>query len=181
MINFCDEKGVSQNFSVARTPRQNGVAERRNRTLIEAARTMLSEGELQLYFWAEAVNTACFTQNRSIVVKKYGKTSYELFHGRNSFIGFLHVFGCVCYIINTKEHLGKFESKADEGIFVGYSLVSKAYRVYNRRLKIVQEAADVSFDEVSHLLLILIYRQRLLHKTVKDSDFNVRDVVMMKM
>jgi transposase InsO family protein len=71
---FCDSKGITRQFSAARTPHQNGVAERRNRTLIEAARTMLSYSKLPLCFWAEAVNTACYVQNRVLVVKAHGKT-----------------------------------------------------------------------------------------------------------
>ena len=149
LSNFFDETGISQNFSAVRTPQQNGVAERRNRTLIEAARSMLSEACLPLYFWAEAVNTACFTQNRSLIVKRFGKTAYELIHDRKPNIGFLHVFGCVCYILINKDNLGKFEPRSDEGIFLGYSSVSKAFRVYNRRTNIVEESIHVKFDEVS--------------------------------
>ena len=146
---FFEEKVVSQKFFIARTPQQNGVAKKRNRTLIEAARTMLSEASLPLYFWGEAVNTACFTHNRSLIVKRFGKTAYELIHDRKPNIGFLHVFGCVCYILNNKDHMGKFDPRADQGIFVGYSLLSKAFRVYNRRLQQVEEIINVKFDEIS--------------------------------
>ncbi|KAJ9547698.1 hypothetical protein OSB04_020241 [Centaurea solstitialis] len=111
-----------------RTPQQNGVAERRNRTLIEAARSMLSEANLATQFWAEAVNTACYTQNRSLIVKRFRRTPYELFHNRKPSIEHLHIFGCVCYILNNKDNLGKFDSKSDDGIFLGYSSVSKTYR-----------------------------------------------------
>ena len=103
---FCEEKGISQNLSSVRTPQQNGVAERRNRTLIEAARSMLSESNLATQFWAEAVNTACFTQNRSLIVKRFKKTAYELFRGRKPSISFLHIFGCKCYILNNRAQLG---------------------------------------------------------------------------
>ena len=85
---FFEEKDISQNFSTVRTPQQNGVAERRNRTLIEAARSMLSEANLATQFWAEAVNTVCFTQNRSLIIKRFKKTAYELFHGRKPSISF---------------------------------------------------------------------------------------------
>ncbi|KAJ9546528.1 hypothetical protein OSB04_019071 [Centaurea solstitialis] len=125
---FFDRKGISHNFSSVRTPQQNGVAERRNRTLIEAARSMLSEANLATQFWAEAVSTACYTQNRSLIVKRFWRTPYELFRNRKPSIKHLHIFGCICYILNNKDNLGKFDSKSDDGIFLGYSSISKTYR-----------------------------------------------------
>ncbi|KAI3718362.1 hypothetical protein L6452_19229 [Arctium lappa] len=145
---FFNEKGISQNFSAVRTPQQNGVVERKNRTLCEAARSMLSESHLPTYFWVEAINISCFTQNRSIIVKRHNKTPYEVFYGRKPNIGFLHVFGCVCYILNDRENLGKFDPKAYEGIFVGYSLTSKAFRVYNLRRKCIDESIHFKFDDL---------------------------------
>ncbi|PWA83924.1 ribonuclease H-like domain-containing protein [Artemisia annua] len=144
MNQFCVGKGILRQYSVARTPQQNGVAERRNRTLIEAARTMLSDSKLPIPFWAEAVTTACFVQNRSKVVKPH---SYELFHGKKPMIAFFRPFGCPITILNTKDHLGKFDEKADEGYFVGYSINSKAFRVYNKRTKFVEENLHIKFDE----------------------------------
>ncbi|GJT27908.1 uncharacterized mitochondrial protein-like protein [Tanacetum coccineum] len=98
----------------ARTPQQNGVVERRNRTLIEVARTMLADSKLPTTFWAEAVNTACYVQNRVLVVKPHNKTPYELFHGRTPTLSFMRPFGCPVTILNTIDHLGKFDGKADE-------------------------------------------------------------------
>ncbi|KAJ9544835.1 hypothetical protein OSB04_024542 [Centaurea solstitialis] len=144
---FFDQKGISQNFSSVRTPQQNGVAERRNRTLIEAARSMLSEANLATQFWAEAVNTACYTQNRSLIVKRFRRTPYELFRNRKPSIEHLHIFGCVCYILNNKDNLGKFDSKSDDGIFLGYSSISKTYRVFNKRRQTIEETIHVKFDE----------------------------------
>ncbi|KAJ9535241.1 LOW QUALITY PROTEIN: hypothetical protein OSB04_un001670 [Centaurea solstitialis] len=144
---FFDQKGISQNFSSVRTPQQNGVAERRNRTLIEAARSMLSEANLATQFWAEAVNTACYTQNRSLIVKRFRRTPYELFQNRKPSIEHLHIFGCVCYILNNKDNLGKFDSKSDDGIFLGYSSISKTYRVFNKRRQTIEETIHVKFDE----------------------------------
>ncbi|GJZ04867.1 retrovirus-related pol polyprotein from transposon TNT 1-94 [Tanacetum coccineum] len=92
---FCDEKNISQNFSSPCTPEQNGVAERRNRTLIEAARTILNNANLSKQFWGEAVNTACYTQNRSIIEKRHGKTAYDVFRGRSPDISYFHMFGCL--------------------------------------------------------------------------------------
>ena len=147
MNQFCVGKGIVRQYSVARTPQQNGVAERRNRTLIEAARTMLSDSKLPIPFWAEAVNTACYVQNRSKIVKPHNKTPYELFHGKKPLIDFFKPFGCPITILNTKDQLGKFDEKADVGFFVGYSVISKAYRVYNKRTKFVEENLHVEFDE----------------------------------
>ncbi|GKE95949.1 putative ribonuclease H-like domain-containing protein [Tanacetum coccineum] len=84
MDDFCREKGIKREYSVARTPKQNGVAKRRNRTLIDAARTMLADSKLPTTFWAEAVSTACYVQNRVLVVKPHNKTPYELFRGRDT-------------------------------------------------------------------------------------------------
>ncbi|KAJ9561128.1 hypothetical protein OSB04_006288 [Centaurea solstitialis] len=144
---FFDQKGISQNFSSVRTPQQNGVVERRNRTLIEAARSMLSEANLATQFWAEAVNTACYTQNRSLIVKRFRRTPYELFRNRKPSIEHLHIFGCVCYILNNKDNLGKFDFKSDDGIFLGYSSISKTYRVFNKRRQAIEETIHVKFDE----------------------------------
>ncbi|KAJ9547854.1 hypothetical protein OSB04_020397 [Centaurea solstitialis] len=144
---FFEQKGISQNFSSVRTPQQNGVAERRNRTLIEAARSMLSEANIATQFWAEAVNTACYTQNRSLIVKRFRRTAYELFRNRKPSIEHLHIFGCVCYILNNKDNLGKFDSKSDDGIFLGYSSISKTYRVFNKRRQTIEETIHVKFDE----------------------------------
>ncbi|GJX96072.1 retrovirus-related pol polyprotein from transposon TNT 1-94 [Tanacetum coccineum] len=112
MNQFCEMKSILRQFSVARTPQQNGVAERRNRTLIEAARTMLADSKLPTTFWAEAVNTACYVQNRVLVVKPHNKTSYELFHGRTPTLSFMRPFGYPVTILNTIDHLGKFDDKA---------------------------------------------------------------------
>ncbi|GJX33423.1 putative ribonuclease H-like domain-containing protein [Tanacetum coccineum] len=123
------------------------VAERRNRTLIEAARTMLADSKLPTTFWAEAVNTACYVQNRVLVVKPHNKTPYELFHGRTPTLSFMRPFGYPVTILNTIDHLGKFDGKADEGFFVGYSLNSKAFRVFNSRTRIVKENFHIMFSE----------------------------------
>ncbi|GJT41976.1 putative reverse transcriptase domain-containing protein [Tanacetum coccineum] len=122
-------------------------AERRNRTLIEVARTMLADAKLPVTFWAEAVNTACYVQNRVLVIKPHNKTPYELFNERSPAIGFLRPFGCNVMILNTLDHLGKFDAKGDEGYFVGYSLSSKAFRVFNKRTKKVDENLHVDFLE----------------------------------
>ncbi|GKB87047.1 retrovirus-related pol polyprotein from transposon TNT 1-94 [Tanacetum coccineum] len=98
-------------------------------------------------FWGEAVNTACFTQNRSIIVKRHGKTSYNVFRGRSPDISYFHVFGCLVYIHNHRDHLGKFDKKADDGFFLGYSFVAKAFRLFNIRRQEMEEIVHVTFSE----------------------------------
>ncbi|GKA00568.1 putative ribonuclease H-like domain-containing protein [Tanacetum coccineum] len=142
---FCDMKGIKREFSVARTPQQNGVAERKNRTLIKAARTMLVDSKLPTTFWAEAVNTACYVLNRALVIKPHNKTPYELIRGRPPLIDFMKPFGYLVTILNTRDHLGKFDGKADKGFFVGYSVNSKAMRVFKRRTRIVEETLNIRF------------------------------------
>ncbi|GKB15097.1 putative ribonuclease H-like domain-containing protein [Tanacetum coccineum] len=139
--------GIKREFSIARTPQQNGVAERRNRTLIEAARTMLVDSKLPTTFWAEAVNTACYVLNRVLVIKPHNKTPYKLIHGRTPLIDFMKPFGCPVTILNTKDHLGNFDGKAYEGFFVGYYVVSKAMGVFNKRTRIVEENLNIRFLE----------------------------------
>ncbi|GJR18344.1 putative ribonuclease H-like domain-containing protein [Tanacetum coccineum] len=147
MNQFCGMKGIKREFSVARTPQQNGVAERKNRTLIEAARTMLADSLLPTTFLAEAVSTACYVQNRVLVIKPHNKTPYELLHGRPPSISFMRPFGCLVTILNTLDPLGKFDEKADEGFFVGYSINSKAFRVFNTRTRKVEEYLHINFLE----------------------------------
>nr|GEZ08460.1 putative ribonuclease H-like domain-containing protein [Tanacetum cinerariifolium] len=149
MNQFCEVKGIMRQYSVARTPQQNGVAERRNRTLIEAARTMLADLKLPTTFWAEIVNIACYVQNRVLVTKPHNKTPYELFHGRPPAISFLRPFGFPVTILNTIDHLGKLDGKADEGFFVRYSLNSKVFRVFNSGTRIMEENLHVRFSENS--------------------------------
>ncbi|GJS13726.1 putative ribonuclease H-like domain-containing protein [Tanacetum coccineum] len=141
------EKGIKREYSIDRTPQQNGVAERRNRTLIEAARTMLADSKLPTTFWAEVVSTACYVHNRVLVVKPHNKTPYELFRGFKPALSFMRPFGCHVTILNTLDTLGKFDGKSDEGFFVGYSLCSKAFRVYNTRTRRVEENLHIGFLE----------------------------------
>nr|GEU62381.1 ribonuclease H-like domain-containing protein [Tanacetum cinerariifolium] len=147
MNELCTKKGIKREFSNARTPRQNGVTERRNKTLIKAARTMLADAKLPVTFWAEAVNTAFYVQNRVLVNKSQNKTPYELFNSRTPAIEFLRLFRCHVMILNTFNHLGKFDAKRDEAYFVGYFMSSKAFRVFNKRTKKVEENLHVDFLE----------------------------------
>nr|GEW09065.1 hypothetical protein [Tanacetum cinerariifolium] len=111
---FCGMKGIKRESSVPKTPQQNGIAKKKNGTLIEAARTMLADLLLPIPFWAEAVNTACYVQNRVLVTKPYNKTPYELLHGRTPSIGFMRPFGCHVTILNTLDSLEKAGEKSDQ-------------------------------------------------------------------
>nr|GEV29339.1 hypothetical protein [Tanacetum cinerariifolium] len=138
---------IKREFSVPRTPQQNGIAKRKNRTLIEAARTMLADSLLPILFWVEAFNTACYVQNRVLVSKHHNKTPYELLLGRTPSIGFMRPFDCPVTILNTLDPLGKFDGKVDVGFLVAYSVSSKAFRVFNSRTRIIQENLHINFLE----------------------------------
>ncbi|GJT94328.1 putative ribonuclease H-like domain-containing protein, partial [Tanacetum coccineum] len=118
MSKYYEGVGIFHQKSVPRTPQQNGVVERRNRTLVEAARTMLIFSKASMFLWAEAVATACYTQNRSLIHTRHNKTPYELVHDKKPDLTFLRVFGSLCYPTNDSEDLGKLQSKADIGIFL---------------------------------------------------------------
>nr|GFA11772.1 hypothetical protein [Tanacetum cinerariifolium] len=151
---YYEEVGISHETSVARSPQQNGFVERCNRTLIEAARTMLIYAQAPLFLWAEAVATTCFTQNRSIICLRHGKTPYELLHSKLLDLSFFHVFGALCYPTNDSENLGKLQPKADIGIFIGYAPSKKAFRIYNRRTRqIVETIHDLLFQPMFDELL----------------------------
>ncbi|GJT27147.1 putative ribonuclease H-like domain-containing protein [Tanacetum coccineum] len=145
---LCSSYGIEHQTSTARTPEQNGVVERRNRTLVEAARTMLSAAKVPLFFWAEAIATTCFTQNHSLIIPQHEKTSYHIINGRKPSVKFFHIFGSLCYIFKDGENLDKMKGKGDACIFVGYSTKSRAYRVNNKRTRVIVETIHVNFDEL---------------------------------
>nr|GEW77723.1 hypothetical protein [Tanacetum cinerariifolium] len=144
-------EGITHQTSVARTPEQNGVVERRNRTLVEAARTMLSAAKVPLFFWAEAIATGCFTQNRSLVIPQHEKTPYHIINDRKPSVKFFYIFGSLCYIVRDGENLDKMKEKRDACIFVGYSTQSRAYRVFNKRTRVIVETIHVNFDELPQM------------------------------
>ncbi|GKF27163.1 retrovirus-related pol polyprotein from transposon TNT 1-94 [Tanacetum coccineum] len=115
---FYENIGISHQTSVARIPQQNGVVERRNRSLMKAARTMLIFLKALLFLWAEAIHTTCYTQNRSLIYLRYNKTPYEPMHDKKLDLSYLHVFGSLCYPTNDSEDLGKLDTKADIGILL---------------------------------------------------------------
>ncbi|GKB16995.1 retrovirus-related pol polyprotein from transposon TNT 1-94 [Tanacetum coccineum] len=135
--------------SVSRTPQQNGVVERRNHTLVEAARTMLLFSKALMFLWAESVATACYTQNRSLIHTRHNKTPYELVHDKKPDLKFLCVFGALCYPTNDNENLRKLRPTADIGIFIGYAPNQKGYRIYNKKTRRIMETIHVQFDELT--------------------------------
>ncbi|GJV89606.1 retrovirus-related pol polyprotein from transposon TNT 1-94 [Tanacetum coccineum] len=146
---YYEKVDISHERSVSRSPQQNGVVKRRNRTLIEAAHTMVIFAKALLFLWAEAVATACYTQNHSIIRLRRRKTPYELLHDKPPDLSFFHVFGVFCYPTKDNENLGKLQSKADIGIFIGYAPTKKAFRIYNRRTRRIIETIHVDFDELT--------------------------------
>ena len=137
---FCEEHGIKHELSCPRTPQQNGVVERKNRTLQEMTRTMINEYGLPHYLWAEAVNTSCYISNRVFLCKNTSKTSFEIYFFRKPNVSYFRVFVCKCFVLNTKDNLGKFDAKSYEAIFVGYSNTSKAYRVFNKSSLTIEES-----------------------------------------
>nr|GFA00157.1 hypothetical protein [Tanacetum cinerariifolium] len=152
---YCPDLSLDHRFGMFKaydgTRQQNGVVERRNRTLVEAARTMLTFANLPSFLWAEAIATACFTQNRSIIHKHFDKTPYELINKRKPNIKFFRVFRCRCYLLSDYEDVGKLKDKGDIGVFIGYLKESAAFKIYNKRTRKIHESVNVNFDEISEM------------------------------
>nr|GEU66313.1 retrovirus-related Pol polyprotein from transposon TNT 1-94 [Tanacetum cinerariifolium] len=141
---FCWIKEIKREFSLPRTPQQNGITKRKNRTLTKAARTVLADSLLPIPFWAEAVNTACYVQNRVLVTKPHNKTPYELLLGRTPSIGFVRLFGYPVTILNTLDPLGKFDGKVDERFLVGNSTDDDAaFEVNEQEFEVEKPESEV--------------------------------------
>ena len=149
MESFCTRSGISQEFSAPITPQQNGVVERKNRVIQEMARAMLHNKDVAKNLWGEAVNTSCHTVNKVYFRLDTKKTPYDLWKGRKPNVKYFRIFGSTCFILKDRENVGKFYSQSDEGIFLGYSSTSKAYRVYNKRTKEVMKTVIVVIGESS--------------------------------
>jgi hypothetical protein len=143
---WCDEEGIKHEFSTTYTPQQYGVVEHKNKILITLARAMLDDYGTPEKFWAKAINTACHASNRVYIHRLLEKTPYKLFIGKKPNISYFCVVGCKCFIYK-KKSLGKFECRCDEGFFLGYASNSKAYRVFNKISRLIEETCDVEFDE----------------------------------
>ncbi|XP_075492581.1 uncharacterized protein LOC142530643 [Primulina tabacum] len=148
---FCDKKGISHEFSAPKTPQQNDIAERKNRTLQEMARVMLASKNISKRFWAEALNTACHISNRVYLRSGSTMTSYEIIMGKKPNLKYFHVFGCVCYTLNDRDQLAKFDSKSDKCLFLGYATNSRAYCMFNLRTRTIMESINVVFDDCADL------------------------------
>ncbi|GJW89161.1 retrovirus-related pol polyprotein from transposon TNT 1-94 [Tanacetum coccineum] len=149
LYDYYESVGIFHQKTVPRTPQQNGVVERQNQTLVEAARTMLIFSKAPMFLWAEAVATACYTQNRSLIHTRHDKTPYELVHNKKPDLTFFRVFGALCYPTNDSENLGKLQPRADIGIFIGYAPSRKGYIIYNKRTRQIMETIHVQFDELT--------------------------------
>jgi hypothetical protein len=149
MEEYLEEEGIMHEFSAPYTPQQNGVVERKNMTLIDMARSMLGEYKTLERFWSKAVNTACHAINRLYVHRLLKKMTYELLTGNKPNVSYFRVFGSKCYILVKKDRHSKFAPKAAEGFLLGYDTNTKAYRVFNKSLGLVEVSSDVVFDETN--------------------------------
>jgi hypothetical protein len=144
---FCEKQGMERQLTVAYSPQQNGVAERRNRTICEMGRSMLIEKGMPVTFWAEAVNTAVYIQNRCYTTSVAEKTPFEAFTGRKPGVKHLKVFGCLCYTHIPASLRQKWDSKAGKGVFVGYGSCEKGYRIYDLKTEKIVLSRSVIFSE----------------------------------
>nr|GEW46535.1 retrotransposon protein, putative, unclassified [Tanacetum cinerariifolium] len=192
LAKFFDKVGITQQFSATRTPQQNGVVKRRNRTLVEAARTMLTFANLPLFLWAEAIATTCLIQNHSIIHKRFDKTPYKLMNKRKPNIKFFCVFGCRCYLLNDYEDVGKLKAKGDIGVFIGYSKESVAFKIYNKRTQpglsnlnetgkssnlVVSQASEASKKDLEDLFQKFYDEYYDSSKIMKSSTTNVETLI----
>nr|GEW97881.1 hypothetical protein [Tanacetum cinerariifolium] len=180
-------EGILHQTSVAQTSEQNGVVERRNRTLVEAARTMLSAAKVPLFFLAEAITTTCFTQNYSLVIPRHKKTPYHIINDRKPSVKFFYIFGSLCYIVRYGENLDKMKKIGDACIFIGYPTQSRAYRVFNKRTRVIVETIHVNFDELPHMAsdhvnrtLTMLNELDLLFSLMSDELLNGSSKVVSK-
>jgi hypothetical protein len=146
---FLEEEGIKHEFSSPYTPQQNGVVERKNRTLLDMARTMLDEYKTPDRFRAEAINTACYSMNRLYLHRILKKTSYELLTGKKPNVSYFRVFGSKCFILVKRGRKTKFAPKAVEGFLLGYDSNTRAYRVFSKSTRLVEVSCDIVFDETN--------------------------------
>jgi hypothetical protein len=146
---FLEEEGIKHEFSSPYTPQQNGVVERKNRTILDMARTILDEYKTSDWFWAEAVNTACYAINRLYLHRVLKKTSYELLTGKKPNVSYFRVFGSKCFILVKRGRKSKFAPKVVEGFLLGYESNTRAYRVFNKSTGLVEVSCDIVFDETN--------------------------------
>jgi transposase InsO family protein len=146
---FLEDEGIKHEFSSPYTPQQNGVVERKNRTLLDMARTMLDEYKTPDRFWAEAINIACYSINRLYLHRILKKTSYELLTGKKPNVSYFRVFRSKCFILVKRGRKSKFAPKAVEGFLLGYDSNTRAYKVFNKSTRLVEVSCDIVFDETN--------------------------------
>jgi hypothetical protein len=146
---FLEEEGIKHEFYSPYTPQQNGVVERKNRTLLDTTRTMLDEYKTPDRFWAEVINTACYSNNRLYLHRILKKTSYELLTGKKPSVSYFRVFGSKCFILVKRGRKSKFAPKVVEGFLLGYDSNTRAYRVFNKSTRLVEVSCDIVFDETN--------------------------------
>jgi hypothetical protein len=146
---FLEEEGIKHEFSSSYTPQQNGVVERKNRTLLDMARTMLDEYKTPDRFWAETINTACYSINRLYLHRILKKTSYKLITGKKPNVSYVRVFGSKCFVLVKRERKSKFTPKAVEGFLLGYDSNTRAYRVFNKSTGLIEVSCGIVFDETN--------------------------------
>jgi hypothetical protein len=146
---FLEEEGIKHEFSSPYKPQQNGVVERKNRSLLDMARTMLDEYKTPDRFWADAINTACYSINRLYIHRILKKTSYELLTGKKPNVSYFIVFGSKCFILIKRGRNSKFAPKAVEGFLLGYDSNTRAYRVFNKSTGLVKVSCDIVFYETN--------------------------------
>jgi hypothetical protein len=146
---FLEEEGIKHEFSSPYTPQQNGVVERKNITLLDMARIMLDEYKTPDRFWAEAINTACYSINRLYLHRILKKTSYELLTGKKPNVSYFRVFGSKCFVLVKRGRKSKFAPKVVEGFLLGYDSNTRAYRVFNKSTRLVEVSCDIVFDETN--------------------------------
>jgi transposase InsO family protein len=144
---FCDKHGIKREYTIPRTPQQNGVVERQNRWVQQMARSMMNERNIPQKYWVEEIHTTVHILNKSHLTPHSEKTPYELWFGRRASIKDFKVFGGKCYIKNNDENIGKYDDRVDEGIFLGYATNSKSYRYYNKRLHKLVDCIEIKVDE----------------------------------
>lgn len=123
---FLKDNGIERRLTVPNNPEHNGIAERKNRTLVEIARCLLIQSGLPSSFWADALSTANYIRNRCPTKSLNGRTPHEIWTGRTPNVNYLREFGCSVYVLNRKPGIRKFEVRATKGIFLGYAEQSKA-------------------------------------------------------
>ena len=146
-ISFCSEHGIQRHFSTPYTPQQNGVVERKNRMILDMTRAMLKNKNLPKVFWGEAVSTAVYLLNRSPTKSLEGKTPYEGWTGRQPFVEYLKVFGCIVFVKTLGKSLRKLDDQSIPMIFIGYEKGVKGYRTFNPVSQIIHITRDAVFEE----------------------------------